>query len=391
MDTAPTVVVGGDGSGAGGTPKDPAYTKGVVFEGSTGTVYGDVTLPGDVIIPEGYILTIPDGASLTIPEGCALTNNGTIKLEGTGTLSGDGQLNGNGTPVITWHADNSGAIGQEPASAPVSAGAYWVKVSAAATGFYEEASAQKRSTISSVQLPAPGTAQWQDGVLGRATWSAVDGAEGYSVQLYKDGVAVGAPVTVRDQLSCDLDIGEEGSYSFVVKALGNGDHTDSEGKESGHWKECTCGEKVEQGEHTFQWVIDREATTAEKGEKHEECTVCGYKKEAVEIPVIPTYPPEAEKPEGGEVEVTPEAPQEGETVTITPKPEEGHEVEDVTVTDEDGNEIPVTENEDGTYTFTQPEGQVTIDVEFTEKTGSDEPPHTGDTASLMVWHAICQG
>lgn len=28
MDTAPTVVVGGDESGAGGTPKDPAYTKG---------------------------------------------------------------------------------------------------------------------------------------------------------------------------------------------------------------------------------------------------------------------------------------------------------------------------------------------------------------------------
>ena len=36
--------------------------------------------------------------------------------------------------------------------------------------------------------------------------------------------------------------------------------------------------------HTFQWVIDREATATEKGSKHEECSVCGYKKAAVEIP-----------------------------------------------------------------------------------------------------------
>lgn len=37
--------------------------------------------------------------------------------------------------------------------------------------------------------------------------------------------------------------------------------------------------------HSFQWVIDKEATATEKGSKHEECSVCGYKKAAVEIPV----------------------------------------------------------------------------------------------------------
>lgn len=36
--------------------------------------------------------------------------------------------------------------------------------------------------------------------------------------------------------------------------------------------------------HTFQWVVDKEATATEKGSKHEECSVCGYKKAAVEIP-----------------------------------------------------------------------------------------------------------
>lgn len=41
-------------------------------------------------------------------------------------------------------------------------------------------------------------------------------------------------------------------------------------------------------EHTFTWVTDKEATATEKGSKHEECTVCGYEKAAVEIPATGT-------------------------------------------------------------------------------------------------------
>lgn len=44
--------------------------------------------------------------------------------------------------------------------------------------------------------------------------------------------------------------------------------------------------KADSAAHEFQWVVDKEATTTEKGSKHEECTVCGYEKKAVEIPVI---------------------------------------------------------------------------------------------------------
>ena len=53
-----------------------------------------------------------------------------------------------------------------------------------------------------------------------------------------------------------------------------------------HWHECECGEKADITAHNFKWIIDKEATTAEKGSKHEECTVCGYKKTAVDIPAI---------------------------------------------------------------------------------------------------------
>ena len=55
-----------------------------------------------------------------------------------------------------------------------------------------------------------------------------------------------------------------------------------------HWKECSCADKDEVDAHSFKWVIDKEATETEKGSKHEECTVCGYKKDAVEIPATGT-------------------------------------------------------------------------------------------------------
>ena len=55
--------------------------------------------------------------------------------------------------------------------------------------------------------------------------------------------------------------------------------------ETNHWHECEDGEKADITAHTFKWIIDKEATATEKGSKHEECTVCGYKKAAVDIPV----------------------------------------------------------------------------------------------------------
>lgn len=51
-----------------------------------------------------------------------------------------------------------------------------------------------------------------------------------------------------------------------------------------HWHECACGDKADTAVHIFKWVTDKEATATEKGSKHEECTVCGYKKAAVDIP-----------------------------------------------------------------------------------------------------------
>ena len=54
--------------------------------------------------------------------------------------------------------------------------------------------------------------------------------------------------------------------------------------ETNHWHECACGDKADTAAHTFKWVTDKEASATENGSKHEECTVCGYKKAAVDIP-----------------------------------------------------------------------------------------------------------
>lgn len=63
-----------------------------------------------------------------------------------------------------------------------------------------------------------------------------------------------------------------------------------------HWYECVCGERTGVAAHTFRWIIDKEATSAEAGSKHEECTVCGYRNAAVTIPA--TGSPEQETGSG---------------------------------------------------------------------------------------------
>lgn len=76
---------------------------GIVFDGKSGTVYGDVTLQEDLEIGTDETLTIGKDASLTVPDGKTLTNDDTIAVESGGKL--EGTTTGNGTlkiaPTIT--------------------------------------------------------------------------------------------------------------------------------------------------------------------------------------------------------------------------------------------------------------------------------------------------
>ena len=96
----------------------------------------------------------------------------------------------------------------------------------------------------------------------------------------------------------------------TIPATGGGEHTHSYGSEwkndaTNHWHECFCGDKADKAAHDFKWVVDKEATATQKGSKHEECRVCGYKKAAVEIPATgtptePGKPTDSDSPQTGD-------------------------------------------------------------------------------------------
>ena len=104
------------------------------------------------------------------------------------------------------------------------------------------------------------------------------------------------------------------------------------------------------------------------------------------LPSDPTYPPAMDEPENGAVTTSPSRPEEGDVVTITPKPDEGFEVDEILVKDEDGKEIEVTQNPDGTYTFTQPDGKVTITVTFRCDGGELCPGHHLTDVRKDAWY-----
>ncbi len=93
---------------------------------------------------------------------------------------------------------------------------------------------------------------------------------------------------------------------------------------------------------------------------------------------------EVEDKPGGDVVIDNPNPETGEDVTITPDPDDGKVVDKVIVKDEDGNEIPVIDNGDGTYTYEQPDGDVTIEVTFKDQQ-TPNPPQTGDNSNLWLW------
>ena len=73
--------------------------SGIIFDGNTGTVYGDQTLQENLKISSDKTLTIPENTTLTVNSGVTLTNSGTIT--GNGTLDGEGNLVGSGTVAQT--------------------------------------------------------------------------------------------------------------------------------------------------------------------------------------------------------------------------------------------------------------------------------------------------
>lgn len=152
---------------------------------------------------------------------------------------------------------------------------------------------------------------------------------------------------------------------IITPALGHTTHTPEENwrnDETNHWHKCTgCNEILDRATHTYgNWMVTKQPTATESGEKERTCSVCGYK----QIETVPMTG-ESEKVAitvtggngGGSYNV-------GDTVTVTANaPAEGKKFDGWYV---NGEKVSV----DNSYTFTVTEG-ITLEARYVNVSGGD--------------------
>ena len=438
------VVSSGDGTNGG-----------IVFDGSAGTVYGNVTLDKSLTINEGETLTVPDGSSLNCNGN--LTNNGTILASG-GTVTGKlkGSANDIQTPSITAQptgqtvTEGSAAMFSVTASAGDSEtltyqwqqstdnGGSWANIESATSAKYTtEATTTSMSGnqyrcvvtgsgVSVISAPATLTVnaaattittqpsnvtvtegetatfsvtatgsnltyQWQQSTDGSA-WANISGAtsSSYTTQaatmdmdgwqyrcVVTDGNSNGvtsqaATLTVTaatvsvtgvslDKTELSLTVGDTETLTATVAPDNATDKTVT-------WtsSNSTVATVDQNGVVTAvaRGTAVITATAADGSGASASCSVTVTRPYIP--PANPNYKITVEATQGGTVTADPTAAKAGTTVTLTPVPDRGYQVGTVAVTDRFGEPVAVTEQADGTYTFTMPSGQVKVEVTFVE-------------------------
>ena len=128
-----------------------------------------------------------------------------------------------------------------------------------------------------------------NGDVTKLTGIKVDG-----VTVPADQYTVGADltmVTLKNEYLAALTAGKhtltvvysdgECSANFEIQADASHTHqygTEWKYDETNHWHECSCGDTADKAAHTFVWKVDQAATAEATGLQHEECSVCGAKR-----------------------------------------------------------------------------------------------------------------
>ena len=405
---------------------------GIVFNGKSGTVYGDVTLQEDLDIGTDETLTIGKDASLTVPEEVKLTNNGKIDNSGelNGTVDGSGtvtpkittdslpdgtvnqlytatlQATGNG---ITWSLDSGSTLPNglklengTISGTPTAADTYTFTVTA--TNDSGSDSKEYTLNIKSATVPVTGvtlnqaelslytgesktltaTVQPDSATNKNVTWESSNKSVA-TVDATGEVTAIGAgtatiTVTTVDgnkTATCTVTV-----TAAPVPVSGVSLNKDSTSLTVGDTETLTATITPDNATNkNVTWSSDTPSvasvnngvvtavapgtatitvTTADGGFT----ATCAVTVRPDVPPANPNYRITVEATQGGTVTADPTAAKAGATVTLTPAPDAGYQVGTVAVTDRFGEAVAVTEQAGGTYTFTMPNGQVTVTVTF---------------------------
>lgn len=418
------VIFEGDAGKVYGSPAlgtDAAIPTGktlTIESGKTLTIGNNVTLTNEgAIINNG---TLTNKGAITNTNNGTLTNNGAIAVKTGGAITG-GTIAGGGTLTYEVVVNNGTGSGDYAENAPVTitaavpdggrfinwtvdtGGAALADANSSTTSFTMPA--QPVSVTANFEIPTYAVTVQTDG-NGTASASPAAAAAGTTVTLsaapnagyhFKQWQVV--PGTVSVTGSSFTMPGENVTVTAIFEAdpVQPAVHThvwagDWSRDASCHWHECVApgcdisdnSQKDSYAAHTpGGWIVDFWPTASTPGQQHIECTVCGYVIQAAVLPATggstggssgsssggytpPTYRPDVTPPGrgGSAAAVSPSRPERGDTVTVTPRPDEGYEVDKITVTDRGGASVEVTQNPDGTFSFTQPGGSVTIEVTY---------------------------
>ena len=342
------------------TPKPTGEnSSGIVFDGSTGTVYGNVELQKDLEIKSGETLTIPEGSTLNTNNN--LTNNGTIVNTG-GTLNGepDGTGKIETTPTIDTQPENQTVTAGNTATFTVDANGenlsyqWQQKTTDSGSDWTNVGSATSSNTYTIDNTTTSMSGYQYRCVVNNSAGSVTSNA----VTLTVNAATVSVTGVTLTPASLSLFTGDTATLTATVQPSNatNQNVTWSSDKPDVATVDA-AGKVTAVGAGTATITV-----TTEDGGKTDTCTVTVTRPYIP--PANPNYKITVAATQGGAVTADPTAAKAGTTVTLTPVPDRGYQVGAVAVTDRFGDAVAVTEQADGTYTFTMPNGQVTVTVTF---------------------------
>ena len=403
-------------------------TGGIVFDGTEGTVYGDVTLDESLTINQGETLTVPDGSKLDCNE--KLTNNGTINVEDGGTVSGN--LSGGTevtTPSITAQPTDQTVTEGQSATFTVEASAgsetptyHWQQKTAASGSDWTDISQETSAsyTISSTTTSMSGN-QYRCVVKSASGVSVISQAATLTVETYTPPTTY----TIRADVAPAGSGSVSGGGSYTEGTSVTLTATNNPGYRFVGWVDQS-GQSVS-SDNPFTFVATSDSTLTAKFEQVYTVTVSSTeggtatgggtyaKGDTVTLTATPnsgyrfvgwlesgttvstntnyTFVANSDRSltaqfdrissgggdsdptysitlpsrvTGGELKLSRRYAEKGETVTLTAIPDEGYELNTLTVTDSKGKEIDLTHKGGNEYTFKMPAGRVEIEVSFRE-------------------------